>query len=80
MYNYEIKTSFFSPEVPKAPAKKTGFKLLIVHFYIRRKLDRHSFFVWIRTGSYLPDSNEYEKTYDSLTKGQNGRHLELKSC
>ena len=22
MYNYEIKTSLFSPEVPKAPAKK----------------------------------------------------------
>ena len=25
MYNYKIKTSFFSPVVPKAPAKKTGF-------------------------------------------------------
>ena len=30
---------FFSPEVPEAPAKKTGFNLMIVHFYIRRKLD-----------------------------------------
>ena len=28
-----------NPEVPKAPAKKTGLNLMIVHFYIRRKLD-----------------------------------------
>ena len=32
MYNHKIKTSFFSPEVPTAVAKKTGFNLIIVHF------------------------------------------------
>ena len=51
----------FSPEIPKARAKKTGFNLIIVHFYIRRKLDihdvRHSFFVWLRTGSNPADIN-----------------------
>ncbi len=39
MYKYEIKTSFFKPEGPKAWAKKTGFNLMIVHSCIRRKLD-----------------------------------------
>ncbi len=39
MYNYKIKTGFFSPVVPKAPAKKTDFNVMIVFFYIRRKLD-----------------------------------------
>ncbi len=42
--------------------KKTGFNLMILHFYIRRKLDI-VFFVWMRTGFYPPDSNEYEKLY-----------------
>ena len=36
MYNYKIKISFFSPEMLKAGAKKTGFDLMIVE--IRRKL------------------------------------------
>ena len=40
MYNYKIKTSFVSPEIQNAQANKTGFYLMIVHFYnIRRKLD-----------------------------------------
>ncbi len=29
--------SFYSPEMPKALANKTGFNLMIVHFYIRKK-------------------------------------------
>ena len=63
MYNYKIKTSFFSPEMPKARAKKTGFNLIIVHFYIRRKLDKydvqHNFSVWLITGSNHPDINRF---------------------
>ena len=34
-----IKTSFVIPEMPKTRANKTGFDIVIVHFYIRRKLD-----------------------------------------
>ena len=37
--NYMDKTSFDSPEMPKARANKTGINVIIVHFYIRRKLD-----------------------------------------
>ena len=40
MYNYKIETSFVSPEMPKALAKKTSFNIMIVYFYIRRKLDK----------------------------------------
>ena len=36
MYSYKTKVS---PEMAKALANKTGFNFLIVHFYIRRKLD-----------------------------------------
>ena len=39
MYNYEIETSFVSPEIPKAQANKIDLNIMIVHFYIRRKLD-----------------------------------------
>ena len=39
MYNYEIKTSYVSPEMPMVWANKTGFNFIIVHFYFRRKLD-----------------------------------------
>ena len=35
MYNNKIKTSFVSPEI----SEKTGQNIIIVHFYIRRKLD-----------------------------------------
>ena len=60
MYNYKIKTSFISPEMPNAWAKKLVLIFMIVHLYIRRKLDdRHSFFVWMRTGSNPPDINWY---------------------
>ena len=38
MYNYKVKTSFLKPKVKDL--KKTGFNLVIVHFYIRRKLDK----------------------------------------
>ena len=30
---------FVSPEMPKAWANKTGFNIMILHFYIRRNLD-----------------------------------------
>ena len=33
MYNYKIKTNFVSPEMPKGCANKTGFNIIIVHFY-----------------------------------------------
>ena len=39
MYNYRIKTSFVSPEMPNARANKTDFNIMIVHFYVSRKLD-----------------------------------------
>ena len=37
MYNYNIKTSFVSPKIPKGRANKTSFNFIIVHFYICRK-------------------------------------------
>ena len=39
MYNNKIKTSFASLKMPKSRANKTGFDTIIVHFYIRKKLD-----------------------------------------
>ena len=39
MYNYKIKTSFVSSEMSQARAIKNGFNIMIVHFYIHRKLD-----------------------------------------
>ena len=54
---------FFSPEMPKARAKKSGFNFMIVHFYIHRKLDiidaKHNFFVWLRTGSNPSDIDRF---------------------
>ena len=38
MYNYKLTTSFVSPEVLNARTIKTGFNIMIVHFYIRRKM------------------------------------------
>ncbi len=34
MYNHMIKMSFYSPKMPKALAKKTGFNLMIIHFFL----------------------------------------------
>ena len=49
-----MKTSFVSPEMLKARANKTAFNIMIVHFYIRKKLDTvkliPDFSVWLRTG------------------------------
>ena len=45
--------------MPKAPAKKTDFNLMIVHFYISRKLDIHNFSEWLRTSSNPPDINRF---------------------
>ena len=40
IYNYTIKTSIASPEMPKARANKTAFNIMPVHFdIISRKLD-----------------------------------------
>ena len=39
MYDFKNKNSFVSSEMLKARAKITGFDIMIVHFYIRRKLD-----------------------------------------
>ena len=38
MYNNKIKTSFVSPELLKVQANKTGFNIIIVHIYIRKKI------------------------------------------
>ena len=38
MYNSKIKTSFFEPRDAEDTGKKTGFNLMIVHFYNRRIL------------------------------------------
>ena len=51
MYSYRIRISFVIYEMPQASANKTGFNIIIVHFYIRRKLDI------IR--SYLTDINRF---------------------
>ncbi len=37
MYNYKIKTSFVSPEGTGWRDNKTGFNIIIVHFYVHRK-------------------------------------------
>ena len=39
---------------------------MIVHFIFVDA--RHSFFVWMRTGSYPPDSNKYEKYINNTPK------------
>ncbi len=39
MCNYKIETSFVGPEMPKAWANKTFIDIMIIHFYIHRKLD-----------------------------------------
>ncbi len=39
-YNYiRLKLFFVGPKMPEARSNKTGFDIMIVHFYIRRKLD-----------------------------------------
>ena len=43
MYNYKITTSFASPEMPKSRVNKTGFNIIIVHFYIGRYNTIHDF-------------------------------------
>ena len=52
MYNYKIKTSFFSPEITKERAKKTSFNPIIAHFYFRRKLDIIRYDTGIDVASY----------------------------
>ena len=59
-----IKTSFVSPEMPKARTNKTGFIMIVqLHLYIRRELDiiRYDtyFLVWQRTVSIPPDINRF---------------------
>ena len=39
MFNFKIKTSFVRPELQITWTNKTGFIIMVVHFYIRRKLD-----------------------------------------
>ena len=47
--------------MPKAWANKSGFNYLILHFYIRGKLDIyetiHDFLVWLKTGFNPADIN-----------------------
>ena len=53
MYNYTMKTSFVSPEMPKA--NKTGFTSIIAHFiFVENWIlydTIHDFSIWLRTGS-----------------------------
>ena len=44
MYNYKIKTSFVSPEMPKARVNKTRIKLIF--FIIRRKLSKIRYMIF----------------------------------
>ena len=39
MHNHNIKTSFVSPDIPKARANKTVLNIMIIHLYINRNLD-----------------------------------------
>ena len=39
MYNYKFKPVNVRQEMPKARANKTGFNIIIVHFYILLKLN-----------------------------------------
>ncbi len=52
-------------------ANKTGFNLMIVHFYIGRKLDIydaiHNFSVWLRIGSNPPDIKRFRR--------ENGKYI-----
>ena len=66
MYNKKIKTYIVSPEMPKARANKTGFNIMIVHFYIRRELDiirydTYFFSVWLRTCYNSADINRFRR-------------------
>ncbi len=49
MYNYKIITIFVRPEMPKAQANKTGFIIMIVYFYIHRKLKNHALYASANT-------------------------------
>ena len=58
MKNYRIKTSFISPDGPKA--NKTGIITIIFHFIIRGNFsDMHGFSMWLRTGSNPADINRF---------------------
>ena len=63
MYKYKIKTSFVRPEMPKARVIKTGFNIMIVNIYIRRKLDiiryKHHFSLLLRTSSKTAKINRF---------------------
>ena len=51
----------------EARANKTVFNIVIVHFYIRKKLDIigtiHDFSVWLRTGSNPADIYRFRRPY-----------------
>ncbi len=55
------ETNYFTfSQASQAKANKTGFNILIVHFYIHRKLDMiQDFSVWLRTGSNPADINRF---------------------
>ena len=59
MYYYKIKISFVSPETPKAQGYKTGFNLMVVHFFIFVENWMVYFSVWLRTGSNPADNNRF---------------------
>ena len=54
-YNHKIKTIWVSLNMSKAQAIRTGFNIMIVHFYISRK-----FSVWLRTGFNPWDINRFQ--------------------
>ena len=63
MYNYMIKTSFVSPEMPKARANILVLILWLFIFIFVGKLEKydtiHEFSVWIRTDSNPADINRF---------------------
>ena len=59
MYNYKIKTNFVSLEMIKTRANITDFNIMIVHYYICRKLHIihtiHDFPILLKSGSNPAD-------------------------
>ena len=47
MFNYKIKTSFVSPEMPNARANKTGFNIMVVIFTFVENSTVYDFSVWL---------------------------------
>ena len=64
MYNYTIKTRFFSHEMPKALSNKTGFNFLLYNIIFVENWIQYdaiyNFSVWLKTDSNPADINRFQ--------------------